>query len=83
MKRAVVAAVAIVVVASFVGLLELRHHHQAQVASNRASTIRPAPGGARLTGDSDRLLSKFAQIPLSFEENRGQFDPHVKFAKLL
>jgi hypothetical protein len=45
MKRAVVAAVAIVVVASFVGLLELRQHHQAQVASNRASTIRPAPGG--------------------------------------
>jgi hypothetical protein len=80
MKRTVVAAVAIVVVAGFVGLLELRHHRQARVASNRASTIRPALGGAPVAGGSDRLLSKFAEIPLSFEENRGQFDPHVKFA---
>ena len=41
------------------------------------SISRPAPG--RPAGDPRRIVSKLGQLPLSFEENRGQFDSRVKF----
>ena len=80
MKKTSVSAVAVIVVVVLVGLWGLRHPRHADVASNIPSSSAPLRTQPQGAGASQRLLSKFAQIPLSFEENRGQFDPHVKFA---
>ena len=39
----------------------------------------PHPRPAQPAANSKSIASKLGQLPLSFEENRGQFDSHVKF----
>jgi Bacterial Ig-like domain (group 3)/Beta-propeller repeat len=80
MKKFAVAAGSIVLVAGIMCAWVLPHHRHNLVASSlqpASLLLRTAAPGANA---SQRLLSKIAQLPLSFEENRGQFDPHVKFA---
>src|SRR5450755_1093745 len=78
MKRVLVAAIAIVLMAVCFGTWALRYHRRvaADVAPPAASRYALGQGAS----NSQRLLSKIEQLPLSFEENRGQFDPQVKFA---
>src|ERR1700679_1673567 len=82
MKRFSIAAVAVVLVSGLICAGMLVHHRHSLVASSAHPAVVAAPlrTMARGAGDSQRLFSKIAQLPLSFEENRGQFDPAVKFA---
>jgi len=76
MKRFAVASVAIVLVAGLICAWTLQHHRHSLVASSaRPAAAAPLPMVTAGAGDSQRLFSKVAQLPLSFEENRGQFDP--------
>ena len=81
MKRFAVAAVAVVLVAGLICAWVLQHRRHSLAASSAhpgaAAALRTIASG---TNNSQRLFSKVAQLPLSFEENRGQFDPRVKFA---
>ena len=81
MKRFAVAAVAVVLVAGLICAWALQHRRHSLAASSSrpgaAAALRAIASG---TNDSQRLFSKVAQLPLSFEENHGQFDPRVKFA---
>ncbi len=80
MKRFAVAAGSMVLVAGMSCAWVLQHHRDNLLSSSAppaAASLRAVAPGAK---DSRRLLSKIAQLPLSFEENRGQFDPRVKFA---
>ena len=81
MKRFAVAAVAVVLVAGLICAWVLQHRrHILAASSSRPSAASALRTIASATNDSQRLFSKVAQLPLSFEENRGQFDPRVKFA---
>jgi hypothetical protein len=80
MKRFAVAVGSMVLVAGMICAWGLQHHRHNLLSSSAppaAAALRTMAPGAK---DSRRLLSKIAQLPLSFEENRGQFDPRVKFA---
>jgi Bacterial Ig-like domain (group 3)/Abnormal spindle-like microcephaly-assoc'd, ASPM-SPD-2-Hydin len=78
MKKVLVAALVIVLVGLCVGSWELRHRNHPDVAS-KANVTAPLRTLGQTSRDPQGFLRKFAQVPLSFEPNRGQFDPRVKF----
>lgn len=80
MKKVSIVTVAIALAGLFLSTWVLRHHAPAHVTSNLRDKLGPALRAQHSLRSDQRLLSKFAQLPLSFEENRGQFNPHVKFA---
>jgi hypothetical protein len=78
MKKVLVAALFIVLVGLCVGSWELRHRKHPDVAL-KANVSAPLRTPGQTSRDPQGLLRKFAQVPLSFEPNRGQFDSRVKF----
>jgi hypothetical protein len=72
-KNFLVACLVATILAIGIGGWALRRHRGA----SGVSLSTPAP--VRAIGNSKWIASKLGQLPLSFEENRGQFDSRVKF----